>query len=261
MTNSTCSIVNLFVKSRHGAPMTERQELSLKAGYGIEGDVNANSISPRQILIVCHEDLDDLSISPGELRENIVISGVNFESFIPGSAIEFDGGVAIRLTFYCEPCKRIKHLVKSYKSIEKKRGILGVVLSDGLLKSGTGFDLHLNMFPALSETPYERFFNFLMLVPSGKVITYKQVIMGMGVDPSYFRAIPKYLQKATANDYPVHRVLDSEGALTPHVPFQREKLEAEGVRVISGASLSKGLNKSFVPLEDYLWSDSTVYLV
>jgi alkylated DNA nucleotide flippase Atl1 len=261
MTNSTGSIVNLFVKSRHSAPTIERQKLSLKAGYGIEGDVNANSISPRQILIVRHEDLLDLSINPGELRENVTISGVNFDSFKPGSTIEFDGGAKIRLTFYCEPCKRIAHLVKSYKSIEKKRGILGVVITDGLLKSGIQFDLHVNMFPALSEIPYERFLNFLMLVPSGKVITYKQAIDGIGVDPSYFRAIPKYLQKALAYDYPVHRVLDSEGALIPHVPLQREKLEAEGVRVVSGASLSKNLNKSFVPLEDYLWSDSTVYLV
>jgi hypothetical protein len=156
MTTSTGSIVSLFVKSKHGSPMTEQRELSLKTGFGIERDVNANSISPRQILIVRHEDLLDLSINPGELRENVIISGINFDRFTPGSMLKFDGGAAIRLTFYCEPCKRIAHLVKSFKSIEKKRGILGVVIADGLLKSGTKFDLKVNMFPALSEIPYER---------------------------------------------------------------------------------------------------------
>jgi alkylated DNA nucleotide flippase Atl1 len=250
MSTSPGSIVNLFIKSQRNSSPIEHQKLSLKAGFGIDRDIHANGISPRQILIVRQEDLQDLSINPGELSENMVISGVDFDRFTPGSMLKFASGAAIRLTFHCEPCKRVAHLVESLKQIENKRGILGVVINDGLLISGDLFEIQPQIFPALSDIPYERFLEFLTKIPMGKVITYKQIITGIGVSDGYFRAIPKYLQKALTDGYPVHRVLNSEGALTPHIPYQREQLEAEGIRVIG----------SFVSLADYAWNDPTIYL-
>jgi MOSC domain-containing protein YiiM len=88
-------------------------EICLQKGYGIAGDINANPISPRQILVVKSEDIVDFAIPPGELRENLVIAGIKSENFLPGSLLTFDSGAAIRLTFYCEPCKRIAHLLIS----------------------------------------------------------------------------------------------------------------------------------------------------
>lgn len=38
------------------------------------------------------------------------------------------------------------------------------------------------MFPALPENPYERFLELLTKIPSGKVVTYKQIIQAIGVD-------------------------------------------------------------------------------
>jgi MOSC domain-containing protein YiiM len=106
--------------------MTERSELRIIAGYGIDRDIHAHPISPRQVLVVRQEDLVKLAIDPGELSENIVISGANLDRFAPGSMLEFPSGAAIRLTFHCEPCKKgVAHLVESLKSIESKRGILG----------------------------------------------------------------------------------------------------------------------------------------
>lgn len=250
MSNSSGSIVNLFSKSKRSSSSIEQQKLSLTVGSGIDRDIHANSISPRQILIVRQEDLLELAINPGELSENMVIYGVDADRFIPGAMLKFDTGAAIRLTFHCEPCKRVAHLVKSLKSIEKKRGILGVVINDGLLTSGDRFELQPDVFPALSDLPYERFLDLLTKIPTGQVVTYKQLIIGIGVSDGYFRAIPKYLQKALAEGYPVHRVLNSEGALTTHILHQREQLEAEGVRVVG----------SFVSLVDYGWNDPTIYL-
>ena len=249
MTDSSGCIVNLFLKSKRGSAMTERSQLSLKAGYGIDREIHAHPISPRQVLVVRQEDLVKLAIVPGELSENIVISGANLDRFAPGSMLKFPSGAAIRLTFHCEPCKRVAHLVESLKSIEGKRGILGVVIADGFIKSGDRFEIERNVFPALSDVPYERFLEFLTKIPAGKVVTYKQVIVGIGVSQGYYRAIPKYLQKATADGYPAHRVLDSQGDLTLHVTNQQGRLEAEGVRVID----------SCVVLDDYLWNEPTIY--
>ena len=254
------SITHLFTKIKPGSAMVELKTLNLKVGYGIEGDINADYISPRQVLIVRDEDILDLSIKPGELRENIVVAGIEFDKFIPGSLLIFESGAAIRLTFHCEPCKRIAHLVESLKSIQGKRGILGVVIKSGKIQVGGSFQIQANKFPALSENPYQRFLNFIIKIPSGKVVTYKQIIKGMGVDNSYLRAIPTYLKKTSDADYPVHRILDSKGHLINYVNRQKDKLEAEGVKILYEKNLLSNLNKRIVDIKDYLWEDDTIYL-
>jgi len=251
MTNSTGTSDRLFAKLKRGQPVIEQPRLILKVGHGIEGDINAHAFSPRQILIVRQEDLSELSINAGELRENIAISGIDSNKFIPGAMIEFGGGAKIRLTFHCEPCKRIAHLVKSIKSIEGKRGILGVIVADGRIEVGDEFHLTNNAFPALSEIPYERFLDFISKIPSGKVVTYKQIIISIGVSDGYFRAIPRYIAKAHNSDYAIHRILDSTGNITAHIPNQLKKLEAEGIQVI---------NETYICLQNYHWDDPTIYL-
>ncbi|WP_292706993.1 MGMT family protein [Nostoc sp. NMS2] len=240
--------------------MVELKTLNLKLGHGIEEDINADPISPRQVLIVRYEDILDLSIQPGELRENIVVTGIRFDNFIPGSLLTFESGAAIRLTFHCEPCKRIAHLVESLNSIKGKRGILGVVTKSGQIQVGSNFQVQAHKFPALPENPYERFLNFIIKIPSGKVVTYKQIIKGMGVDNSYLRAIPTYLKKTSATDYPVHRILDSKGYLINYVNQQKNKLETEGVKVLAEADLVRNSNKSFVEIKNYSWKDCNIYL-
>lgn len=258
--NMALSIMHLFTKVKPGSAMVELKTLNLKVNHGIEGDINADPISPRQVLIVRHEDILDLSINPGELRENIVVIGREFDNFIPGSLLTFKSGAAIRLTFHCEPCKRIAHLVESLKSIQGKRGILGVVIKSGKIQVGSNFQVQAHKFPALSENPYKRFLNFIIKIPSGKVVTYKQIIKGIGVDNSYLRAIPTYLKKTSAADYPVHRILDSKGYLITYVNQQKKKLETEGVKVLFEADLLSNLNKNFVDVKNYLWDDDTIYL-
>jgi MOSC domain-containing protein YiiM len=257
--NSSMGVASkLFCRIAKGRHMTDMAQLTLKAGQGIEGDIHANPISPRQVLIVRQEDLNKGAsgcgpiedIQPGEFGENLVITGVSGSDFVPGAMLEFAGGAAIRLTFYCEPCKRIASLVWSIKDIEQKRGILGVVVQDGMLKAGEDFKIQSGAFTALSEIPYQRFLDFLAQVPAGKVVTYPSVLVGIGVDRGYLRAIPGYLRKAAALGYPVHRVLDSKGYLNAHVEDQSVQLLAEGIEVIQDA------DKFWVPIDKFLWNGS-----
>jgi MOSC domain-containing protein YiiM len=238
--------------------MNDMAQLTLKAGQGIEGDIHANPISPRQVLIVRQEDLKKGSlgyglieeIQPGEFGENLVITGVSGNEFVPGAKLEFAGGAAIRLTFYCEPCKKIAGLVWELKDVQQKRGILGVVVQDGVLKAGEDCKIQPGAFTALSEVPYQRFLDFLAQVPAGKIVTYPSVLVGIGVDRGYLRAIPGYLRKAAVVGYPAHRVLDSKGYLTPHIDDQCDRLLAEGIEVIKDA------DKCWVSIDKYLWSSS-----
>jgi MOSC domain-containing protein YiiM len=255
MSNSIGAVSQLFVKLAKGSAALSLQRCHLKAGYGIEGDIHADPMSPRQVLIMRQEDLKKGSlgfgpiedIQPGAFSENILIAGIPANQFVPGAELRFAGGAAIRLTFYCEPCKRIGGLVWSLSDIAQKRGILGVVVQDGLLAVGEECNIQPGVFEPLSEIPYQRFLDFLVKIPVGKVATYSSVLVGIGVDRGYLRAIPGYLQKAVLAGYPAHRVLDSKGCLTAHVAGQKAQLIAEGIEVINNT------DKPAVAINKYLW--------
>ena len=110
-----------------------------------------------------------------------------------------------------------------------------------------------NIFPALSEIPYERFLTFISHIPEGKVVTYREVILGMGVDRSYYRALPHYFRKTSLAEYPLHRILNSKGELISHVPDQLEKLFAEKVEVKQTKTSQK------VNLKQYLWHETGLF--
>lgn len=123
------------------------------------------TLSPRQVLLSSTQDLATLCLSPGELRENIVVrlnpgaGVVNFSDVLPSGCVvqvgskngneggsddgahQDKGPVLLRLTFGCEPCghvlDRLKTLCRkkpSYptvKSMDGKRGLLATVLRGG----------------------------------------------------------------------------------------------------------------------------------
>ena len=225
-------VAHLFVKQERQKPMSAIAKLDLLEGYGIKGDVSGNYSSPRQVLVVDKANINQYSIVPGELRENIVLELADTVDLKPGAKLTFSNGAAIRLTFYCEPCNRIKHLVDSPKNLVKKRGILGVIVQSGAIAINNQVKIEPHYFPALSEIPYERFLTLLHKVPRGKVITYKQIINSIGVDRSYYRVLPIYLKKAPDN-YPKHRVVDSKGQIISHIPQQVKQLIKEGIKVLS----------------------------
>lgn len=113
-------VTHLFVKQERNKPMFAIANLDVLEGYGVRGDVSSDYCSPRQILIIDKANIDHYSIAPGELRENIVVDLADGASLQPGAKLTWANGAAIRLTFYCEPCNRIKHLVDSPKKLKKK---------------------------------------------------------------------------------------------------------------------------------------------
>lgn len=258
MSPSEIVITQLFRKLKPGAPMQVAEQIELIANQGIAGDINSDRSSPRQVLVLNEQDLTHLQIPPGMLRENIAISGISFADWRPGAKITFSSGAAIRLTFYCEPCKRIAQWVDNLEQIKQKRGILGIVLHSGLVNVGDEIAIQPHFFPALSEIPYERFLQLLAQIPPGKVITYKQVLQCIGVDRSYYRVLPLYLKK-TSNNYPKHRVLDSQGKTIAHIPQQDQLLMSEGIE-LKKISDTKNGNTSFgVNLRTYGWEHPYIF--
>jgi len=113
---------NLFIKTEKKQPLQERESLQFRTAHGITGDVNAHG-GPRQVLVTRLEDFEPMNIKPGQLRENVVTQGLSLEQFQPGTQLTM-GGVKIRLTYQCEPCGIVEHLVDDLKQLDNKRGIL-----------------------------------------------------------------------------------------------------------------------------------------
>lgn len=252
-------IVHLFLKPSHGAAMVPCSFFEGRAGYGLCGDIHAQPMSPRQILLVRQEDLEEYVIQPGALRENVVVAGLAPEVFVPGALVRV-GTLSLRMTFFCEACKRIAPVVPSLKTLGNKRGLLGVVLSDGGMHVGERVAFRTQQFAPLAPIPYQRFLHVVRCIPAGRIATYRQIVCGMGVAESYLRALPGYIQRTSPEAYPLHRIVDSAGHLLSTVPNQQQHLEAEGIRLLPPVSLVDELGPKRLSLPQYVWDDPLLYL-
>ncbi|MBJ7401904.1 MAG: hypothetical protein JHD07_00755 [Bradyrhizobium sp.] len=68
------------------------------------------------------------------LRENVVLDFDALYDLPPGTVVRI-GDALVRLTFHCEPCKRIANLV-DLKSILHRRGVFRTFLNSGCIHVG-----------------------------------------------------------------------------------------------------------------------------
>ena len=237
-------VESLFIKVRRGEAMVQRAALACASGLGIAGDIHANRLSPRQMLITLQSELNILALAPGALFENMVISLADPRSFRPGTAIVTGCGVEIRLTMYCEPCKRILPVVGDLRAMLRRRGILGYIVSGGEIRTGDAINVIPGKYPALPESPAQKFRDFVPTIPLGKVVRYLDVTIGIGVDSSFVRALPGYVRRNAGDLVPMHRIVNAQGRLLDYLPGQAAKLISEGVRVDSSGA---------VDLMQFLW--------
>ena len=230
-------IVSLFIKAEKGRPLSRPHDgkLSLRARFGIEGDANAGAAGPRQVLLVAMETLHEFKLQPGDLRENVVVAGLPLDNLPSGSVLELGDSAAVRLTYHCEVCKYIGTLgVKPIQSLENRRGFLAVVLTGGVVCEGDPVRVLPMRCDPVSDRTSDRFLWVVKQIPFGKVMTYKQIVDVLGVSRSYYRVLPTYMKRVAGQAFPLHRILDSKGCLTPHVDNQQALLECEGVEINAG---------------------------
>jgi alkylated DNA nucleotide flippase Atl1 len=221
------TVVACAIKAGAGKPMQAVDTLQLVAGAGIVGDVASAAISPRQVLVVRKEDLDDFSLPIGYLKENLVIAGLSEIDFQPGKVILFEGGASLHLAFHCEPCKTIAERVPNLKSIVGWRGVLGVVTQSGLITLDAKCHVMNSPLVAMSSNARDRVCQVISCIPSGKVIDYALLLQAAGLQRVYFRAIPSYLKHALELGLPIHRVVTSRFTTPEIVAGATERLGAE----------------------------------
>ena len=82
----------------------------------------------------------------------------------------------------------------------------------------------------------EKVYNYLLTIPKGKVVTYKQIAEHLG-NTKLARVVGNILHKnPNEKKYPCYKVVNSKGYLSKNFAFdgiekQKEKLEKENIEV------------------------------
>ena len=182
------TVTNLFVKPAHGGALESVGTIA----YDRQGIQNGVVCAPfRQVLIASQSVTAECGLSPGDLRENVVVSFDSLYKLPSGTVVQI-GQALIRLTFHCEPCKKILKLV-DLDRILHKRGVFGTFLNDGAISVGDSFTITEQKFEEIPYAVNDRIRWYLNKGdPSAAAL---DLVHTIGLPASYARAMPRLLKK------------------------------------------------------------------
>ena len=130
-------VVSLQLAKGRRQPMTQVQGVVAVSDFGLEGDRHAMKGSARQVLLADVETLRAHGLTPGTIKENITIEGVELSSVDAGQVFFIGDAVTLEATGECLPCSRMDDIRPGLREeLNGRRGILATVLNGGTLKVG-----------------------------------------------------------------------------------------------------------------------------
>jgi len=141
-------VLHLFVKPGHRMEMRPVAGVTAVQGKGIEGDA-AFGRARRQILLVDLQNLTDLGLHPGDVRENVTLEGLSVDRLVPGSHLVV-GEALLEITDECTPCDRMDEIQPGMQAqLRGRRGVLARVVRGGFIRLGDS----ARITPASQGTP------------------------------------------------------------------------------------------------------------
>jgi MOSC domain-containing protein YiiM len=134
-THNEGTVRAIFLKVGHGQPMTRVDVAQAHSGQGLSGDVSFGR-PKRQVLAVEAETLASFGLAPGDVRENLTLSGVRLAGAPAGTLVHV-GGATLEVTMDCAPCSFIDGLRNGLASeMDGRRGTLMRVVEGGTIHEG-----------------------------------------------------------------------------------------------------------------------------
>ena len=155
-----------------------RDEITLIAGHGIEGDAHAGATvrrrsrfrgtwtepNVRQVHLLQGELFDELAVEghevgPGELGENVTTLGIDLLSLPLGTRLRLGDAAEVELTGLRNPCVQIdrfqpglmrRMIRRDAEGTHRRAGVMAVVVEDGVVRAG---DPILVVLPARPHEP------------------------------------------------------------------------------------------------------------
>ena len=181
-------VTELFVKHQHDAPLQSTAAIACNP-RGIAGGVPCAPF--RQALIVSRAVTAELGLKPGDLRENIVVDCDDLYDLPSGTVVQI-GQARLRLTFHCEPCKKILHLIE-FDRVLHRRGVFGTFINDARITVGDRFAVTEQRFEEIPYAINERLRWFLK--KQGARGAALDLVHTLGLPASSGRTMPRLLGK------------------------------------------------------------------
>lgn len=189
------SVCSLAIRPARAAPPLPVDAVQALAGLGLDGDLHADRMSPRQVLLAGAGVYADHAIGARALHENLLID-VETAQLASGTVLRIGEDVLLRLMFQCESCGQLDAQQAGLsRALGRRRGILARVLAGGAIRPGDPVrDLGVAA-SVWSDDWRVRVLRILDALPRQCVVEYGVLARLAGVQPSYCRALPGMLSR------------------------------------------------------------------
>ena len=127
-------IINLFLKEKNPTRMIHVDVATADSGKGLVGDASYGQ-RKRQVLFIEKETLDEFELVPGQVKENVTVSGITLAGLPAGTRLQA-GGVLFEVTGDCAPCQQIEDIRPGLRAeMEGRRGTLFRVVQGGEIRA------------------------------------------------------------------------------------------------------------------------------
>jgi MOSC domain-containing protein YiiM len=180
--------------ARNRLPQRSERVLAL-AAHGLDGDVHADPLSPRQLLLAGRAAYADLDLPAHALRENLLLD-IDTARLASGTVLQVGRDVLLRLMFQCEACGQLDRQRPGLaRVLGARRGVLARVVAGGEIRPGDRVRDLGPLLPAWSDDWRERVARVLEAAPPGHVVEYRELARLAGIASTYCRAFPAVLRR------------------------------------------------------------------
>jgi MOSC domain-containing protein YiiM len=135
-------VISVNTSEKKGVRKKPVDQISVKAGYGIEGDGHASSEWHRQVSLLAVESIKKmqekgLDVHPGDFAENITTEGIDLVSLPVGTKLSIGDDMLGEVSQIGKECHtRCAIYYQAGDCVMPKEGIFIKVLKGGTVKAG-----------------------------------------------------------------------------------------------------------------------------
>jgi MOSC domain-containing protein YiiM len=89
------------------------------------------------VLLADKQDLDDLGLEPGTIKENVTVEGLAVMKLEPGTRLRLGDRAVLEVNKVCEPCFRMDEIRDGLRlELDGRRGMMTTVVEGGAIRVG-----------------------------------------------------------------------------------------------------------------------------
>ncbi len=141
-------VVSINISDRKGIRKKPVNEVTIREGYGIEGDAHASSDWHRQVSLLALESIKKmqalgLDVKPGDFAENITTEGIDLPGLPIGTRLKIGGEIEAEVSQIGKECHtRCAIYYQAGDCVMPREGIFVRILKGGRLRRGDGIVIY-----------------------------------------------------------------------------------------------------------------------